>query len=273
MTNRTSPLPLWDQAAKRTDVGGRGPSSHGPGALSPQPPPTTGGGVSAFRRLLGPALMTLAMLAILVGLGTWQIYRLHWKQGILAQIARAEAAPPISLPPAPQPFTKVVVTGRLRANLSASYGVDVRDTRQGSTMGSYLVQPLDRPGQPPLLVDRGWVPQHSTAPIAQPQDTTTIIGFIHQPEKPGLFSAADDPATRTFYTLDPEKIGASLGLPHVAPFVLIAMGPPPPQLWPDPAQHLPRPPNNHLNYAITWYSLALVLVVMFGTWARRTLRA
>src|ERR1700752_1122698 len=89
VTNRTSPLPLWDQAAKRTDVGGRGPSSHGPGALSPQPPPTTGGGVSAFRRLLGPTLMTLAMLAILVGLGTWQIYRLHWKEGILSQIARA----------------------------------------------------------------------------------------------------------------------------------------------------------------------------------------
>jgi len=217
--------------------------------------------------------MTLAMLAILLGLGTWQIYRLHWKEGILAQIARAEAAPPVPLRGDPTPFTKVAVTGRLRSDLSASYGVDVRDTRQGPTMGNFLIQLLERPGQAPLLVDRGWVPQNRNAPILQPQGDTTIVGFIHEPAKPGMFSAADDPATRTFYTLDPEKIGASLGLPHVAPFVLIAMGPAPPQLWPAPAQHLPRPPNNHLNYAITWYGLALSLVVMFAIWARRTLRA
>ena len=217
--------------------------------------------------------MALAMLAILIGLGTWQIYRLHWKEGILAQIARAEAAPPVPLSGDPSPYTKVAVTGRLRADLSASYALDVRDTAQGPTLGTFLIQPLERPGHPPLLVERGWVPQKRTTPIAQPQGNTTVVGFIHQPDKPGLFSAADDPAARTFYTLDPAAIGAALGLPHVAPFVLVALGPAPPQRWPDPAQHLPRPPNNHLNYAITWYSLALSLVVMFVIWARRTLRA
>ncbi len=216
--------------------------------------------------------MVLAMLAILVGLGTWQIYRLHWKEGILAQIARAEAAPPVPLSGDPSPYTRVAVTGRLRADLSASYALDVRDTRQGPTLGTFLIQPLERPGQLPLLVERGWVPQKRSTPIAQPQGDTTIVGFIHQPDKPGLFSATDDPATRTFYTLDPAAIGAALGLPRVAPFVLVALGSAPPQLWPDPAQQLPQPPNNHLNYAITWYSLALSLVVMFVTWARRTLR-
>jgi len=226
-----------------------------------------------MRRLIVPGIMALAMFAILLGLGTWQIYRLHWKEGILSQIARAEAAPPIPLAASPQPFTKVVVSGRLRPDLSASFGVELRDTRQGPTLGIFLIQPLERPGAPPILVDRGWVPEKRTAPIAQPEGDTTVVGFVHAPEKPGIFSAADDPASRTFYTLDPHKIGTSLGLPQVAPFVLIAMGPPPAQLWPDPAQHLPRPPNDHLNYAITWYSLALVLVVMFVTWARRTLRS
>ena len=116
------------------------------------------------------------------------------------------------------------------------------------------------------------MPQKRSTPIAQPQGDTTIVGFIHQPDKPGLFSATDDPATRIFYTLDPAAIGAALGLPRVAPFVLVALGPAPPQLWPDPAQHFPQPPNNHLYYAITWYGLALALVVIFVTWARRTLR-
>jgi surfeit locus 1 family protein len=226
-----------------------------------------------MRRLLFPGLMTLAMLAVLLGLGTWQVQRLHWKTAILARIAHAEAAPPIPLPATPEPYTKVAVTGQLRADLSAQYAAEVRDTRDGPQMGTFLIQPLERPDAPPLLVERGWVPQKRRTPIAQPDGRTTIAGYIHPAESPGLFSAKDDPAARIFYTLDPAAIGAALGLPHVAPFILIALGPAPPELWPDPAKHLPQPPNNHLSYAITWYGLALALVVIFVVWARRTLRA
>lgn len=224
------------------------------------------------RRLLLPGLMTLAMLFILIGLGTWQIHRLHWKEAILAQIARAEAAPAVPLTGHPSPFEKVAVTGTLRPGLSASYGVDVRDTHAGTEMGTFLIQVLDRPGQPPLLVDRGWVPRNRTTALAQPQGETTIVGYAHPPETPGLFSPGDDPAARVFYTLDPARIGASLGLRRVAPFILVALGPPSPQAWPAPAQHLPRPPNNHLNYAMTWFGLAGALVVIYGSWARKTLR-
>jgi surfeit locus 1 family protein len=217
--------------------------------------------------------MTAAMLVVLLGLGTWQVRRLHWKEAILAQLAQAEAAPPVPLTATPEPYTKVAVTGHLRADLSAQYAVEVRDTRNGPEMGTFLVQPLEHPGEPPLLVERGWVPQKRSAPISQPDGQTTVTGYIHAAETPGLFSAKDDPAARIFYTLDPAAIGTSLGLPHVAPFILIALGPAPPELWPDPAKHLPQPPNNHLSYAITWYGLAVALVVIFLVWARRTLRA
>jgi surfeit locus 1 family protein len=219
--------------------------------------------------LVLPGLMTLAMFCVLLSLGTWQVHRLHWKEAILAQIARAEADPPVPLQAVPDPFTKVAVTGHLRADLSAHYAVDVRDLPNGPQIGTYLIQPLERADAPPLLVERGWVPQLPSAPIAQPGGETTITGYIHA----GLFTPKDDPAARTFYTLNPAAIGASLGLRHVAPFILVALGPPPPQLWPDPAKHLPRPPNNHLYYALTWYGLAVELVVMFVLWARRKLRA
>jgi surfeit locus 1 family protein len=226
-----------------------------------------------IHRLLAPGLTTLVMLAVLLCLGTWQVHRLHWKLAILAQLARAEAAPPIPLPANPEPYTKVAVTGTLRADLSASYGADVRDTRNGPQLGSFLIQPLERPDAPPVLVERGWIPQKRRFPIAQPQGVVTIAGFIHPADTPSWFSAKDDPVTRSFYTLDPQAIGAALGLHDVAPFILIALGPPPPELWPAPAQHLPQPPNNHLSYAITWYGLAVALVVIFVLWARRTLRA
>ena len=116
-----------------------------------------------LRRLFWPALMSLAMVLVLLGLGTWQMHRLAWKQAILAQIAAAEAAPPLPLPAmpaplapgpstlgpftpapvapapvapapvapgpfAPGPFAKIAVTGRLLHDKSALYGADVRDS-------------------------------------------------------------------------------------------------------------------------------------------------
>ena len=74
---------------------------------------------SRLHRLLWPGVMAAVMLMVLLGLGTWQVQRLRWKLDVLAQIARAEAAPAVSLPTEPDPFAKVEVTGHLRNDLVA----------------------------------------------------------------------------------------------------------------------------------------------------------
>ncbi len=224
------------------------------------------------RRLIVPALMTLVMLAVLIGLGTWQVERLHWKRGILADIARSEAGAPVPLPDDPGPWIKVEATGILRNDLSALYGAEVRDTRTGPTMGGELIVPLEREAAPPVLVDRGWVPMARPKPLAQPEGEIAVVGYVRPPDHQAWFSATDDVAGRQFYTLDPAAIGRAVGLGEVAPFTLIALGDAPPEGWPAPAQHLPRPPNNHLSYAITWYGLAASLVVIFVLWARKAVR-
>jgi len=226
-----------------------------------------------LRRLLGPLLLTLGMLAILVGLGVWQLHRLTWKEGLLTEIARAEAAPPVPLPAHPRPFTKVSVHGRLQSEVTAWYGVSVRNTPQGRAMGADLIEPLDRAGAPPVLVDRGWVPDQPAAPIAEPPGEVTVNGFIRHTERPGWLSAPDDPEARRFFSPDVPVMAAALGLKQVAPFLLIAMGPSEPGQYPAPAQHLPRPLNNHLNYALTWFGLAGALLVIFVLWARKAVRA
>jgi surfeit locus 1 family protein len=213
--------------------------------------------------LLWPAVTTLLMLLVLLGLGTWQVRRLHWKEGILARIAAAEAAAPVPLPAAPGPFQKVRVTGQFLPGLAASYGVEVRDTPSGPLMGRHLIMPLAAEGRV-ILVDRGWVPENSRP--APPTGPVTIIGYARPPDRSRLLGVADNPAKREFFTLDPAAIAASLGLSNVAPFTLVALGPP--SGPPIPAQHLPRPPNNHLSYALTWYGLAIVLAIVFITWAR-----
>ncbi|HME20995.1 MAG TPA: SURF1 family protein [Acetobacteraceae bacterium] len=226
---------------------------------------------SRLRRLLWPGVMATVMLAVLLGLGTWQVARLHWKQGVLAQVARAEAGPAMPLPAEPEPYTKVQVTGHLRDDLSASYGAEVRDTPAGTQLGAYLIEPLERDDGDAILVNRGWVPDKRPRPIARPEGDVMLEGYVRPSDTPGLFSATDNPAARQFYTLDASAIGGALGLRQVAPFILVAMGPAPPERYPDPARHLPRPPNNHLSYAITWYGLAIALVVIFVLWARKVL--
>ncbi len=228
-----------------------------------------------WRRLLWPSLTTAALLVLAVGLGVWQVQRLAWKTALLADIDRGEAAPAIPLPPDPRPFTpppftKVRVSGTLRQDLSALYGIEVRATMSGQVIGAYLLNPLERPGADPIIVDRGWVPTDAPRDAAPVQ--ATVEGYVRAPEHPIRFGAADDPAARRFYALDPAAVGASLGLPRVAPFTLVALGHVPPGTFPDPATALPRPPNNHFVYALTWFSLAVTLIVMFGIFVRRTIK-
>ena len=167
---------------------------------------------SAYRRFLVPGVSTLVMLVVLLGLGTWQVYRLQWKERILAQIAAAEAAPAVPLRQDPAPYTKVFATGRFRFDQAAAFGAEVRDTRTGPTMGFYQIVPLVREEAPTVLVDRGWIPQKRELPLNDPTGAVTVTGYVRPREKQSWFSAADDEATRQFYTLDPQAIGAAVGV-------------------------------------------------------------
>lgn len=218
------------------------------------------------RRLLLPLLVTLPVLALLLGLGTWQAQRLAWKTDLLARIAAAEAGPPAPLTDRPDPFAKVEAAGRFDHANEVLLGLELR----GGTLGARLVTPLLREGAPPLLVDRGWVPLERTGPIARPEGAVRVTGWIKPAEPAGSFSAADDLAARRFYSFDPVAIGRALGLAAPAPFGLVALGEG--SGLPAPDRALPRPRNNHLGYAITWYGTALALVGVFLAWARRRLK-
>lgn len=220
-----------------------------------------------LRALALPAFCAFIALLILLALGAWQIQRLHWKEGILAQISAAESAPPVYLQGTPGPFEKVEVTGRFRPDLAVMFGAIVGETPQGDRMGGDLVVPLERADGPPVLVDRGWVPDPVPANLPWPSGEAHVAGYVLAPQKPGMFTPAPDAAHRRFYALDPAQIAHALGLCSLAPFTLIAMGSTPFGQYPLPATHLPRPPNDHFQYALTWFGLAGALVLVFGSWA------
>lgn len=229
----------------------------------PEPAPTL------VRRLLVPGLSTLAMLAVLLFLGTWQVERLSWKRGLIAAIAAAELQPAKPISGEPAPFAKLRAEGVLDPAHWALFGAEVRILRGASVGGARLLGLLLREGEPAILVDRGWVPVPTPA-IASGR--VTIEGYARPGEHAGMFAATDDRVGRRFFTLNPQVIGRALGAEIVAPFVLVALGPAPAALFPDPARALPRPANNHLAYAATWYGLAGVLLVIFVLHVRKVLR-
>jgi surfeit locus 1 family protein len=215
------------------------------------------------------AIATAISLCILISLGVWQIKRLHWKEAILADIDRAEQSPPVPLAGTPPRFAKVSARGLLRP-ASALYGVFVHSSPDGAThMGADRLQVLDR-AEGPLLVDLGWVPTEGGAPPVA-DGPATIEGYVRLSEHPSWFSPDDDIAAHRFFTLDPAVIGAALGAKTVAPFTLVAIGKPT-DTPPIPAAALPRPPNNHLQYALTWFGLAAALAGVFGTWVTSQVR-
>ena len=87
-----------------------------------------------LRQLLWPSLMTAVMLVVLLGLGTWQVQRLHWKRGLLAQIAHAEAAPAVPMPRESRAVHQGAATGRLRDDLSASTAPRCATRRPGRSL-------------------------------------------------------------------------------------------------------------------------------------------
>ena len=186
---------------------------------------------------------------------------------------RAEAAPAVPLPPHP---TRSLRSGRRAASAPICAAVWRRRARHGrrAADGRASVVPLERPTAPPILVDRGWVPQSRRARDRAAAGRGDGGGLCPSGRAAGLFSATDDPATRHFYTLDPAAIGAALGLHRVwRRSCWWRSARRRRSCYPDPARHLPRPPNNHLSYAITWYGLAVALVVIFAVWASKVLRA
>jgi len=216
-----------------------------------------------IRRLLWPALAGLPVLIILLGLGTWQAQRLVWKTDLLAQIAAAEAAPPAPISDPPAPYAKLEAVGRFDHAREALLGVEIRANR----MGARLMVPFLRDSGPPILVDRGWVPLDRPGEIARPEGEQRITGYVRFGEAAGRFAAQDDVAGRRFYHFDPVAIGSALGLPGMASYSLVLLGQP--GSLPEPAQSLPRPRNNHIGYAITWYGLALSLIGVFVAFAWR----
>jgi surfeit locus 1 family protein len=227
-----------------------------------------------FRPRLWPTLAALAGCLVLVGLGSWQLERLHWKEALIAQRAARLAAPPEPLPASSADwpawdFHKVSARGTFRHDLEQLFGTYAVD----GALGHHLLTPLVGGDGPAVLVDRGWLPADKAHPAAhrqgQLEGTVEVSGIARYraDDTPGWFTPDNQPAERLWFGYDLEAMQAATGL-ELLPVVIEADATPNPGGLPIGGQTQIELPNNHLQYVITWYGLALALLAIYVAFSR-----
>ncbi len=228
------------------------------------------------RRRLGPLLLTIPMVLVLLGLGTWQVERLYWKEGLIAALDAARSAPPVAPPPslaaaASLAYRRVAATGRFLHDKEFA----VAAISQTGDYGLAVVTPLRLADGSFLLVNRGWVPKDRQSPDSRRAGEiaaeTTITGLLRLPNarKPSWFTPDNRPEASQWYYIDPTAMAAAARLEGVLPYWIDADATPNPGAYPIGGQTIVDIPNNHLQYAITWYSLAMALIAIYLISERR----
>ena len=208
---------------------------------------------------------------MLAGLGTWQLQRLDWKTDLIAERQARSQGPAIALPrviedPAALEYTLVEVTGTFLHDKEMHLGAR---TRRGN-VGFDVVTPMRLDDGRDLLVDRGWVPLEKRGPANRPQGqiegSVTLQGLVRTGGWKGydFVRPENTPEEDFYFWLDLPVMAARAGLENPVTEVYLAAGPEPnPGGFPIGGQTRIEIPNDHLQYAITWYALALALAVIY----------
>ena len=225
---------------------------------------------SRFRPGVAATISVLIMLPILIGLGVWQIQRLAWKTALIARLEQQIHASPVAVPPsidnlADWSLKPVTVQGIYDP---ATIAIIPGRVHQG-VLGSKILTLLRRSDGVAVVIDRGWVPQADVADwLAQknlpPTGVRSISGLARVPEAGNIFTPHNQPEQHIWYQPDPLAMARYWDITGVAP-IWVQQTVPETQPRAPVIGTLPSPdlPNNHLGYAITWFGLALVLLVIY----------
>jgi surfeit locus 1 family protein len=237
----------------------------------------------SWRGLLLPAMLAFA---VLIGLGTWQVERKAWKEALIATLSERIAAPVQALPaattwskldPARDEYRRVSFRAEFGLDREALVYAAAAGFRPDVTGPGYWVfTPARLSDGATVMVNRGFVPDGRQGAKSRLAGAVSgpieIVGVMRWPDARHWFTPGDDPAHNLWFTRDPLAIAAAKGLGQgpqaVAPFYVEQESPVPPGGFPQPGKLVVSLPNNHLQYAVTWYGLAAVLVAMFLIWSR-----
>jgi surfeit locus 1 family protein len=221
-----------------------------------------------FRPYPGISAAVAVLLALLIGLGIWQLQRLQWKLGLIAQVSANLTAPPVNLDralalgPAAQ-YHRVALQGRFdNAKEAYIYGIGP----EGAPV-FHVIVPFTTDDGRVLLVDRGIVPRDMKNPATRPESVRNgeakVVGVWRTPQSGGAFTPAPDLAKRIWFAHDLAAIARTDRITLAAPVIVEADATPNPGGWPRGGQTVVNFRNEHLQYAITWFLMAAGLLGVY----------
>lgn len=226
----------------------------------------------------------VAALAALVALGTWQVNRLAWKEALIETIDRRIASEPRPLAEMERLYAETGEVDYWPVSLSGTYLHDREShflaTWKGAA-GYFVYTPLELADGRMVLVNRGFVPfdrkDPTTRAAGQVAGEVDIVGLARDPlaGKPSWIVPDNDLAKNVFYWKDIAAMASRAGLDPVRliPFFVDAGPAENPGGLPDGGVTMVDLPNNHLQYAVTWYGLASALAAVLAIFIRGRLRS
>jgi cytochrome oxidase assembly protein ShyY1 len=248
-------------------------------------------GMSARRRhVAGFGAFTLLMLALCVGLGVWQLQRRIEKHALIAALTERLAAPPEALPP-PSQWRALTPAGDefRRVRFAATYAPlpDAMVYSSGSAVRGDVVGPGTWAFLPALVADgntvvvnTGFVPntmqdrgvEDRAVARLMTDEPVMLTGYLRFPEAAGALTPQENIARRLWFTRDHLAMARALGWgdggKQIAPFYIDLEAPVPASDVPKPGPLEVHLKDDHMQYAITWFGLALAVVMAFGVWLR-----
>ena len=208
------------------------------------------------RRMIFPLLLGLVGAAILIGLGVWQMQRLAWKEGVLAEISAKIVADPVALPTTPTPADSAYLPVRAEGRFTGDH-LDVLVSRKEIGAGVRVIEAFETSQGRRIMVDRGFVRDDQRM---APRDgsATQVVGNLHWPQEVDGFTPPPDEKTGLWFARDVDAMAARLG---AEPILIIAREATAPGIEPMPVDTTSIP-NDHFGYAIQWFGLATVWLGM-----------
>ena len=213
-----------------------------------------------LRRIIFPLLLGVVGAAILLKLGFWQMERHEWKKGVLAEIGSQITAEPVELPEAPAKSEHQYLSVQVSGFIGDEEVTVLASTKQVGAIYR-IVAPLTLANGRKILVDRGYV-LDELKDNPRPNGDDKIIGNLLWPDEIDKYTPEPDLNANIWFARDLEKLAAHL---KTEPVLLVVRESAQPKngITPLPVD-ISGIPNDHFEYVITWFGLALVWVLMSG---------
>jgi surfeit locus 1 family protein len=223
-----------------------------------------------------PTVITLPLLALCLALGVWQIHRLAWKRALIAELEAGARAAPVPAPQTDQAarsllFRRVVARGTFLHDKEIFLAAILHPGEAGFD----VLTPLQLADGRIIIVNRGFVPEElrdpATRAAGEIPGRVRVVGLLRLPPrgKPNPFLPDNRPDRNEWYWIDLRAMARADALHRIAPFTIDADAAPNPGGWPKGGLTRVTLPNHHLQYSLTWFSLAAAMAVIYYRYHRQ----